>query len=153
MRPFEERANSYLTEYQATNRGQPLPITVCGDATAGARSTAAPSDYNLIREHFRSRGQFLLSIDHPRGNPRVRDRVNSVNAILKSAGNQIRTYVHPRCKELITDFLEVSWKQGSVNFDLDKASDKMRTHVSDAFGYLVWQLAPIDAFHREIITS
>ena len=80
-------------------------------------------------------------------------RVNSVNALLKSASNQIRTYVHPSCKELITDFMEVSWKQGAVSFELDKASDKKRTHVSDAFGYLVWQVARINAFQRQNIKN
>ena len=76
-----------------------------------------------------------------------------MNAMLRTAGNQIRTYIHPKCKELITDFLEVSWKQTALGFELDKRSDAKRTHLSDAFGYLVWQVAPIDAFHREIITN
>ena len=79
--------------------------------------------------------------------------MNSVNAMLKSAGDQIRTYVHPSCKELITDFVEVSWKQGPIKYDLDKVSDKNRTHVSDAFGYLVSAVAPINAFRRQLITN
>ena len=61
--------------------------------------------------------------------------------------------MHPRCKELIRDFLEVSWKQTSDGFELDKRSDINRTHLSDAFGYMVWQVAPIDAFLREIIKN
>jgi hypothetical protein len=39
------------------------------------------------------------------------------------------------------------------SFELNKVTDKRRTHLSDAFGYLVWQVAPISAFHREIITN
>jgi Terminase large subunit, T4likevirus-type, N-terminal len=150
---FEQRAISYLREYQAVNGGRPLPISVYGDATGQARSTSSKSDYDLIKEYFRSRAQFRLKFENPSHNPSVKDRVNSVNAMLKSAGDQIRTYVHPSCKELITDFLEVSWKQGPIKYDLDKVSDKKRTHVSDAFGYLVWAVAPINAFHREVITS
>ena len=149
---FEERASFYLQQYRAANGNQPLPITVYGDATANARSTANKTEYAEIKEYFRSRGQFRLAFDYPRGNPRVKDRVNSVNAMLRTAGNQIRTYVHPRCKELIRDFLEVSWKKTLDGFELDKRSDMNRTHLSDAFGYMVWQVAPIDAFHREIIT-
>ena len=150
---FEQRASFYLQQYRAANGNQPLPITVYGDATANARSTANKTDYAEIKEYFRSRGQFRLAFDYPRGNPRVKDRVNSVNAMLRTAGNQIRTHVHPRCKELIRDFLEVSWKQTSDGFELDKRSDINRTHLSDAFGYMVWQVAPIDAFLREIIKN
>jgi len=64
----------------------------------------------------------------------------------------MRTRVHPDCRELITDFQEVTWKQGSPNFDLDKTSDRTRTHFTDALGYMVCRVAPIDAFRR-VITS
>jgi len=136
-------------QYQAANGGAPLPVTVHGDASAQARSTSSKTDYDLIREYFRSRGQFRLRFDYPRSNPRVKDRVNSVNAMLRNADGCVRMYVHPVCKQLITDFHQVAWKQTSVNFELDKVTDKKRTHLSDALGYLVWQVAPINAFHRE----
>ena len=77
--------------------------------------------------------------------------MNSVNAILKNAKGQIRTFIRPECKELITDFYEVVWKPGASRFELDKVSDKKRTHLSDAFGYMVWQLEPVNAFVRENI--
>ena len=150
---FEERARFYLEQYQAGNGGMPLPITVYGDATGQARSTSSKTDYDLIREYFRAKGQFRIDFNYPSRNPSVKDRVNSVNAMLKNAGEQIKVYVHPSCKELITDFYEVSWKQGPVNFELDKVTDRKRTHLSDAFGYLVWRLAPINGFHRELITN
>jgi len=146
---FEDRANIYLPQYQAANGGAPLPVTVHGDASAQARSTSSKTDYDLIREYFRSRGQFRLRFDYPRSNPRVKDRVNSVNAMLRNADGCVRMYVHPVCKQLITDFHQVAWKQTSVNSELDKVTDKKRTHLSDALGYLVWQVAPINAFHRE----
>ena len=149
---LEERTMAYLAQYQAAKGRQPLAITVYGDATGQARSTASKTDYDLIREYFRSRGQqFSLKFDYPKANPPVKDRVNSVNAMLKTASNQIRISVHARCKELITDFREVSWKQTSLNAELDKTSDKKRTHLSDALGYLVWQVAPIDPFIRQNI--
>ena len=78
----------------------------------------------------------------------VKDRVNSVNAMLKNASGRRRLHVHPDCKELITDFYEVSWKQGD-RYELDKVTDKKRTHLSDALGYLVWRVEPINGFHRE----
>jgi hypothetical protein len=133
--------------------GLPLPITIHGDATGHARSTSSKTDYDLIREYFRGKGQFRIDFNYPPSNPSVKDRVNSVNAVLKNAGQQIKVYVHPSCKELITDFYEVSWKQGPVNFELDKATDRKRTHLSDAFGYLVWRVAPINAFRRKHDTN
>ena len=68
--------------------------------------------------------------------------------LLLNATGSIRTCVHPGCKELITDFYQVSWKPGD-RFELDKATDKKRTHLSDAFGYLVSPVAPINAFQRQ----
>jgi hypothetical protein len=144
---FEQTAQPFADAYWAAN-GTALPVTVYGDATGEARSTSSKTDYDLIREYFRSRSQFKMQFDYPRSNPPVRDRVNSVNAMLKNANGDIRTRVHPGCKELITDFLEVSWKQGALNFELDKVSDKARTHLSDALGYMIWRVAPINGFQR-----
>ena len=42
-----------------------------------------------------------------------------------------------RCKELIKDFEQVTYKADS-NL-IDKEKDRRRTHLSDALGYLVWQ--------------
>ena len=145
---FEHCAMPYLEAYGAANGGAPLPVTIYGDATGQARSTSSKTDYDLIREFFRGKGQFKVTFDYPRSNPLVKDRVNSVNAMLKNATGSIRTWVHPGCKELITDFYEVSWKPGD-RFELDKATDKKRTHLSDAFGYLVWRVSPINAFQRQ----
>src|SRR5579863_1315009 len=91
---FEQQANFYLPKYRAANGGAPLPITVYGDATGQARSTSSITDYDLIREYFRSRGQFRLQFDYPPSNPPVKDRVNSVNAMLRNADGRVHTYVH-----------------------------------------------------------
>jgi Phage terminase large subunit len=130
---FEATAQPFADAYQAAN-GRPLPVTVYGDATGQARSTSSKTDYDLIREYFRSRSQIKMQFDYPSRNPRVRDRVNSVNLMLKNAKGDIRIRVHPDCRQLITDFLEVSWKKGATEFELDKVSDKTRTHLSDALG-------------------
>ena len=45
--------------------------------------------------------------------------------------------MHPRCKELIKDFEQVTYKENSQV--IDKERDPRRTHLSDALGYLVWQ--------------
>ena len=45
--------------------------------------------------------------------------------------------VDPQCKELIKDFEQVCFKEDTMQIDKDR--DRLRTHLSDALGYLVWQ--------------
>ena len=72
----------------------------------------------------------------PRSNPGVRERVNMMNAQLKSASGTIGLLVDRKCKELIADFEQVVYKADTCQIDKDR--DRMRTHLSDALGYLVW---------------
>jgi hypothetical protein len=146
---FEQIAQPFVDAYYELNR-RPLPVTLYGDATGEARSTSSRTDYELIRIFFRAKKQFGLKMDIPSANPPVRDRVNSVNAMLMNAAGDVRTRIHPDCREVITDLQEVTWKQGSANFDLDKVSDKTRTHLTDALGYMVCRVAPINGFARVI---
>ena len=60
-----------------------------------------------------------------------------MNAKLESAAGERSLRVHPRCKELIKDFEQVTYKENSLIVDKDR--DPRRTHLSDALGYLVWQ--------------
>jgi hypothetical protein len=60
-----------------------------------------------------------------------------VNSKLFSASEEVQLFVDPRCKGLIMDFEEVTFKpESSV---IDKEKDSQRTHLSDALGYLLWQ--------------
>ena len=70
----------------------------------------------------------------PKSNPAVRDRVTLMNSKLESAGGERRLAIHPRCKELIKDFEQVTYKENSLVIDKDR--DPKRTHLSDALGYL-----------------
>jgi hypothetical protein len=75
----------------------------------------------------------------PRANPPVKDRINGVNALLRNFAGQHRLLVDQGCKGLIKYFEQVCWKtdpHGNPLVELDK-SDSMRTHISDAVGYLV----------------
>jgi phage terminase large subunit len=73
----------------------------------------------------------------PRANPAVRERVELVNAKLKSADGEKHLVVHSKCGELIKDLEQVSYKPDSTV--IDKEKDPRRTHLSDALGYLLWQ--------------
>ena len=71
-------------------------------------------------------------------NPSVRDRVALMNAQLAAADGEARLFIDPQCHELVQDFEEVTFKPESSVIDKDR--DSKRTHLSDALGYLVWQV-------------
>jgi hypothetical protein len=67
----------------------------------------------------------------------VRERINLTNRQLKSASGRVGLVVDPGCKELIKDLEQVCFKADTNQIDKDR--DRMRTHLSDALGYLIWQ--------------
>jgi hypothetical protein len=75
----------------------------------------------------------------PTSNPPVRDRIGRVNAKLRNASGDVDMTIDPKCKELILDFEQVTYKEDSA--EVDKLKDRRRTHLSDALGYLVWENA------------
>jgi hypothetical protein len=111
-------------------------VVVYGDASGASMNTTGYSDYQVIRNYFGSR-MAKVTYRVPKANPAVRDRVSLVNARLRSAGDEVRLFVDPKCKELIEDFEQVSYQEESTQIDKDK--DRRRTHLSDALGYLIWQ--------------
>ncbi|MGH9660807.1 MAG: hypothetical protein ACRD96_19825 [Bryobacteraceae bacterium] len=111
-------------------------VVVYGDASGYARQTTGSSDYQIVREFF-GRAGMTVQYKIPKANPQVRDRIQLVNAKLRSAGGEIRLVVDGRCSELIQDLEQVSYKEHSIEVDKDR--DRQRTHLSDALGYLVWQ--------------
>jgi hypothetical protein len=125
-----------------------VPLTIYGDASGNSRSTkSSRTDYQLIQELFRQNPRYRLAMKQNTANPLVRDRVNTMNNILKSTSGVRNVQIHPRCKELLKDLRQVRWRRdsaGNPTGDLDK-SDPHRTHVSDALSYLVaqeWGLRP-----------
>lgn len=100
--------------------------TVYPDSTGKNRKTSGKSDFHIIQENG-----FTI---YPTRNPFVTDRINNINRLLRDQ----RIIIDPKCKKLINDLEKVSWK----NDDLDKKSDPMLTHISDALGYLCWAIDP-----------
>jgi hypothetical protein len=150
-----DRIQPYIRIWQdhhGSNR--PFELALYGDAAGNSKSTKAyKSDYDIIREFYRSKPEVKL-VDHTiRANPGVKDRVNAVNVLLKDASGKQSAWIDKRCKELRTDFLKVAWMPGADGYELDKKSDKRRTHMSDAFGYFVYQEHRVDGFHREHISN
>lgn len=69
----------------------------------------------------------------------IRDRINSVNARLKSADGQRHLVIDPRCKQVIKSLERQTYKEGTSQPDKDSGFD----HMNDALGYLIDFLYPI----------
>lgn len=122
----------FLRRYEK-QRGR---LKVYGDASGHSQQTTGYSDYEIIREHLRVNSTIDVELLAAKSNPPVKDRVNLTNRQLKSASGDIGLLVDPKCKELIADFEQVTYKNDT--FEIDKNRDRMRTHMSDALGYLLW---------------
>jgi hypothetical protein len=112
-------------------------IVIYGDASGNNQHTTGTSDYQIVREYFRTSCGGGVTYKIPKANPSVRERIMLTNSKLRAANGEIRMLVDPRCKELIKDFEQVSYKADSNA--IDKEKDRRRTHLSDALGYLLWQ--------------
>jgi hypothetical protein len=67
--------------------------------------------------------------------------------MLRNHYGQYRLRIDPKCKQLIRDLEQVCWKtdaNGNSLMELDK-SDPMRTHISDALGYMISYEFPMQA--------
>jgi hypothetical protein len=134
---FASRTREWV---QSFHQGS-LPVSVYGDATGDSRKSAASrTDWQIVRDFFAGNArEYEATFRVPSRNPEVKDRINCVNAIILNASKQRRLAVSPRCKQLIRDLQQVSWKtdaNGNSIGDLDR-SDRIRTHLSDALGYLI----------------
>jgi hypothetical protein len=111
-------------------------IVLYGDATGRARHTDSNiTNWKIIEEELRRYG-IVLRV--PIKNPAERDRINAVNGLICNSKGQRRVLINPdKCKHLIRDLEQVSFKEGSTK--IDKEKDFSLTHPSDAFGYMCAQ--------------
>jgi hypothetical protein len=110
-----------------------------GDASASQRNTAAAaSDYAQIAndERFRRCGR---TMHYLRDNPRLEDRFSACNALLENAAGQRRMFIDPRCKNLLAELQQRSYRPGSRR----PADSQQMGHITDALGYAVYYLFPI----------
>jgi len=127
-------------------------IILVGDSTsrAGQRAAAGKSDYDILCEVLDFRGIKWTNLT-PSENPRVKDRVNTVNARLRSASGEVFVTVNPEsCPMLHRDFERVAWKVHNDGVLLDQKTDPMLTHSSDGAGYLICQVLPIDSASEKV---
>ena len=87
-------------------------MEIYGDASGYQQQTSGTSDYEMIRDYFATFSILTVEYSVPRRNPPVRERVNLMNAKLRSAAGEIGLLVDGKCKELIQDFEQVTLQGG-----------------------------------------
>ena len=108
-----------------------------GDAAARVRNTSAHlSDYLLIKSDERFGNK---RVQYSASNPKIADRFAATNALFCNAVRQRRCVIHPRCVHLIEDLNARAYVPGTS----DPADSNDVGHMTDALGYIVWQLFPI----------
>lgn len=112
-------------------------VEIFGDASGHQQRTTGNADYEIISEYLKAHTTLRVEFLVARQNPSVRERVLLVNSRLRSALGRTSVLVDEKCVELIRDFEQVAFKEDT--FQIDKDRDRMRTHISDALGYLLWE--------------
>jgi hypothetical protein len=119
-------------------------IYVYGDASGSARTAVSrQSNWDIVFEAFKSigfhTGKFgRLHRKFEKSNPPVKNRINSCNCLFKAN----RVYVDlNQAPELVKDLEMLGWNQKGDRTDVDK-SDPLRSHLSDAAGYLIHSIYP-----------
>lgn len=138
--------NSYTQEASMVAveklRNHRAGVVVCGDASAyaGQRAAAGQSDYDILMTTLKDAG-IRVENRTPDCNPTIRDRVNTMNSLFKSAKGEVRQSVSPDCRYMIKDFQRVVWQENQQK--LSSGSDGTLTHSSDGPGYAACELTPL----------
>lgn len=86
---------------------------------------------------FRERGYY--NIFHRRKHPKVTDRVNCVNRMLKAADGSVKLRVDRKCRHTIESFEQTIFKEGSRDVDKRPSIE----HATDAVGYCIEYKFPL----------
>jgi len=119
-----------FTEEVVRRYGVDRRIIACPDPTGSARKTSGVgvTDHNILRRS----GFTVMS---PKSPWKIRDKITSVNTALLDANGERRTFIHPRCKELIKALRTLTYAPNTGLPNKNLGVD----HAFDAFGYLCLQ--------------
>lgn len=114
-------------------------VRVYGDRSGKSGSTRSnETDYQILQRVLEQAG-WSVSICVPESNPPVTDRVNAVNALFTAD----KCLVSESASDLIRSLSGTIWKPGTR--DINKPAGDALTHWSDAAGYLIHSLYPVDS--------
>jgi hypothetical protein len=105
-------------------------VIACPDPTGGARKTAGvgATDHSILRRSG-------FNVSSPKAPWKIRDKITAVNTALLDASGSRRTFIHPRCKQLIKSLRTLTYAPNTGLPNKNLGVD----HAFDAFGYLCLQ--------------
>ncbi|MDD3947407.1 MAG: terminase family protein [Clostridia bacterium] len=126
-----EACKEFKTRYPNHEAG----VVLYGDETGNQRSSISNiTNWKIIETEL---ARYGVQKRVPTHNPPERDRINAVNGMICNSKGERRVFVNPNCKNIIRDLEQVAYKEGSAQIDKSSGKDKMLTHSSDAFGYMI----------------
>jgi hypothetical protein len=135
-----EVCEAFVARYREVARMDTPLVEIYGDATgnSGHTSQTSGTDYDIIKKYLRDQGiKYKMCVQSK--NPPVKDRLNAVNDVCFQDDGLV---IPQSAKMLVRDLDNVRYKRdssGNTTSVLDK-SQKDLTHISDAFGYVIWKL-------------
>jgi hypothetical protein len=116
-------------------------MTICPDASGqyakGTNVKYGETDITILR-------RYGFAIDTGKSNPVVVDRINNTQSNLMAGRTAYRALkIHPRCEHLIKALEGLTWKKGTNIVDKTTGLD----HITDALGYVLWQMFNVLAKH------
>lgn len=103
-------------------------VVVYPDPAGANRShTRGESDLQVLREKGLTRLKFR------RKHPKVSDRINAVNRMLRAANGDVRLRIDSSCTQLINSLEQTLYKAGSREVDKSLGVE----HITDALGYCI----------------
>lgn len=126
------------TDEMATEISERYPIQDCilyPDPAASQRRTSAggKTDISIL-------SSYGFKVRHRNSHPFVRDRINAVNARLKSSIGNRHLFVSSKCRNLIQSLERMSYKEGSSVPDKSQGFD----HLCDSLGYMIEYIFPVN---------
>jgi phage terminase large subunit-like protein len=120
-------------------------LRLYGDAASRHRSAQSGKTDLLVLQNELVGYPAPVEVYVPESNAFVHDRLATVNYALQGARGEVGLQIAAHCKELIADCEEVqSDGAGGILKSRDKSDPYyLRTHISDALGYLLYQIRPI----------
>ncbi len=144
------RVSKKLLEMYKKHQGD---VYLYGDTTGGSTHSSQKDDKtdwiiieDILKPVFGNRMKSMV----PRINPRIKDRVNSLNSRLLNTLGDVHFLVDPvKAKHTVIDFENTSVIEGSAG-EINK-KDKDYSHISDAIGYCIYRRFPLKRGERGII--
>lgn len=142
-----EAAREFVERFRALKIRAKPQVIVIGDAAGKSGNTktaiVGESDYTILFQILRDAG-ITFSDQTPDSNPSIKDRVNTITSAMRTLDGTVSWWLHPqRCPKLKRDCENVTFKEG-LSIALEKDKDPSLTHASDAAGYPVCVLAPLE---------